>query len=206
MVLSQPVGPTGGTDDACQAIVELVTEHPDRFAFAGPKYQLGSSDDLHLTTDGYRRLGAMNARAISQAGMLGGTWYGCMPIISSLVRNGATIDLDFHVPVEPLVFNTTDVTEPTGTVKGFQWSDSTSSATVSTVTITGPHSVRVVLSNTPTGSSKKLWYGHDALPGRAAGAPPITTGRRGNLVDSSTDVDTAGNPIPNWCACFSLDA
>jgi len=190
LILSQPIGDTGGTYDTLAAQCDLAMAFPSRI-YCFPKYNLYSSDSLHLTgSTGYTVMGQTFAKVLQAVSLAGGQWVGCLPV--TCLRTTSTVDLTVNCELGPLVIDTTVVSDPGN--YGFEWYDSTSSATVSSVAIVAPNKVRVTLSGTPTGASKALRYAFTASPARSAGAP--VTGRRGCIRDS------AGNYLP----AFNLSA
>jgi hypothetical protein len=84
--------------------------------------------------------------------------------------------------------------------KGFEFADSTNSATVTGATASGS-TVDVILSAAPTGTNRKIRY---AWSGN--GKPGTSTGVGGSLRD--TDADRAlyygDQQLYNWCPIFEL--
>jgi hypothetical protein len=84
---------------------------------------------------------------------------------------------------------------------GFEWSDSTSSAYVSSVTISDATAgiITVTLNTTPTGNSKALRYAYSST-----GVKGVTTGRRGCIRDSDTTSGVLdGVTLQNWLVHFN---
>lgn len=164
----------------------------------GPKYQLEYAPDLvHLSNHGYQQMGEYYSKAYDKVrrGERG------LPLYpTSIVRNGATVDVTFHVPVPPLVLDTTLVVAAEG--MGFIWVNdpegdilaSQVGQTPSTsVVLTGSNSVRITLQSDP------------GAPGRLAYAQKAGH-QRGNLRDSDTTVTSRlGYDLYNWCVHFDED-
>lgn len=151
----------------------------------GPIYQLDQDGALHLSEAESFKLGELHARAYRAVVVDGGTWEPVHPGRIDLIGNELIVR--FHVPVEPLVFDTDLMVARTN--YGFSYTDDTSSAAVSSVAITGDNEVTVTLDATPTGANGRLKYG--------------ATAYGGNLRDSSTDTSVLDDAaLPNWCCAF----
>ncbi len=167
--------------------------NPTGILIACPRYFLPYVDDLHHNAAAYRWLGEYFAKAYEAAIFQGLTWRPVSP--ATVSRSGAVVTIDFHVPVAPLVFDTTLVTDPGN--KGFSYTDDSSSASVSSVAITGPTQVQVTLNTTPTGANKRMRYAY------ASGSSGGSAGPRGNLRDSDNRTSLYGNSLYNWCLHFN---
>ena len=167
-----------------------------KIVMVGPKYIFEYADGLHLTADSYRWLGEYYAKAYRRVILEGLPWEPVRP--RSVVRTGAHIDVHFHVPVRPLVIDTTRVSNPGN--YGFQYTDDTSGGSppaITGVTLTGPSSLRVTLASTPSAGNQRLRY---AYASGTYGGP--TTGPRGCLRDSDATVSRDGKDLFNWCVHF----
>lgn len=71
---------------------------------SGPKYQYPSAEGVHLTADGYRLLGEKYGQVYFERAILGDGWRPLEPV--ALERKGAVLTVRFHVPVQPLVWET----------------------------------------------------------------------------------------------------
>lgn len=173
--------------------LKVSVDYPDRFILTGPGYFIEhAADGTHMLADGYQRLGCNNARAAK--GFFERRRF--IPTSArSAKRTGDKVIVDFYVPFPPLVLDLVNVTDPGN--YGFRWSDSTNSATVTSVRLITPSSVEVSLSAVPTGSDGYIGIADIGTAG-AAGGP--RTGMRSNLRDSSQDFDSFGVPLYNW-AC-----
>lgn len=111
-------------------------------------------DVTHYSTLGRMMQGELTALALRSIERTG-TW---QPLdVRSISRNGSTIVVDLHNPGGPILFDT-DWVEAIANF-GFSFSDSTGSATVSQVAITGRNQITVTLSAVPSGNNKVLRYG-----------------------------------------------
>jgi hypothetical protein len=170
--------------------------NPDIY-MVGPKYQLTYAvDNIHLPNTGYRWWGEYFGKAIAHVAN-GETVTALMP--AQVVRNGNVISARFDVPKGPIVFDTINV--PAQTNKGFEYTDDSSSASISSVAIDGTDTVRITLNTVPTGANPKLRYAYTGVPGGRPGADS-TNGARGNLRDSDDTVSLYGNNLYNWAVHF----
>lgn len=145
----------GSIPKAAYAMLSAYEANPSKSILVGPKYFLQYAvDGVHLTNHSYRRLGEYYAKAWNKVIVQGGVWSPLRPI--SQVLNGKNIDITFTGNVGDLVLDTTLVSNPGN--YGFLYSDSTTSATISSVNLIGSDKVRITLSNTPTGTNKKITY------------------------------------------------
>lgn len=164
-----------------------------------------NEDGIHMPPNSYRWLGAYFGKVMDWMLTTGRTdWKPVQP--EAIYRNGRVITIKFHVPVKPLVFDTTLVTNPGN--YGFKVFNSANvEQTISTVGIENGDTVKIVLSAEPV-SNVIVKYAQGS--GNDTNAGP-TTGARGNLRDSDATVAkvldlTTGQPYPlqNWCPIFSL--
>ena len=170
--------------------LQAALEHPADFVCAGPKYWLETADDgEHLTALSSMRAGVMHAGAAA-AILRGESW---LPThVYSASRDGAIIDLLVNTPRGPLVIDTKNVSDPGN--YGLRYVDSTGSATISGVVVTG-NRIRVTLSAVPTGTGGYIGIADTGTSG-AKGGP--TTGPRACLRDSDPIYDMNGQPVWNW--------
>ena len=80
-------------------------DHAADIVCSGPKYQYPSKEGVHLTAEGYRLLGEKYGQVYFERVILGRDWQPLQP--TTIGRNGAVITVRFHVPVPPLVWETT---------------------------------------------------------------------------------------------------
>jgi hypothetical protein len=180
--------------------LEAHVRAPGKVIVVTPNYPFkhDPTDCLHYTNYSERRLGAYFAKVYQKVVVEGGTWEPVRPI--KVERAGKVITITYTVPVPPLVFDETRVTNPGNS--GFTYEDDAGSAAIASVALAGPDKVTVTLTAEPTGSNKKLRYALNAptidpCPGPERGA-------RGNLRDSDTTQgyhhDEADKPYElfNW--------
>ena len=128
---------------------QLGVQHPGDFVCTGPKYQYpahSDGDGIHLNVTGYELLGEKTAEIYYQRAVLGQDWQPLAP--TGVSRNGRVVTVQFHVPVEPLNWDTSfDAPKITAWAngKGFELFSATSSTvttsstniTISSVAISG---------------------------------------------------------------------
>src|SRR5207244_7152347 len=79
-------------------------EHPGAVVCVGPKYQYDYIGDLlHLTNEGYERLGEKLGQAYFQHVVRGAPWRPLEPIAAT--RHGRGVAVRFRVPVAPLAWD-----------------------------------------------------------------------------------------------------
>ena len=179
------------------------------------------TDCLHYTNHSQRRLGAYFAKAYQKVVVENGVWEPTRPL--SITRVGATLVVKYVVPVPPLVIDTTRVAVPNPAafavtaarpnpivpVLGFIFRDSTNSAKITSVVVSGPDEVTITLDKTPTGTGKMLRYAYERQSTGACPGP--TNGARGNIRDSDSTpgyYSDAGNKpyeLFNWSVAFQMD-
>lgn len=162
-----------------------------------PKYYFNYSDRHHLTGASSRWLGEYYGKVIKKVVIDHESWRPLSP--DSAVRSGNIIYANFHVPAGSLTFDTTLVSARTN--YGFEYYDSTSSATISSVEILDSDTVKVTLSGTPTGANQRLRYAYTGVPGTNTGAQNAGSAA-GNLRDSDPYPSLYGNTLYNWAVHF----
>jgi hypothetical protein len=161
--------------------------NPGKIFLVGPKYHLPYADGLHLTNHGSRQLGEEFARAYYHTVVLGRRWEPLRPL--SVEGSGNQIDVRFHVPTPPLVFDTDLVSSQTN--YGFVYTPGgAETQTISDVDIVAADTVRITLSGSPT-----IW---GTLKYAYSLSPPA-----GNLRDSDATESRHGYDLFNWCVIFS---
>jgi len=78
-------------------------DHAADMVCSGPKYQYPSREGIHLTVDGYQQLGEKYGQIYYQRVVLGNNWQPLQP--TNIERKGAVITIHYHVPVPPLVWD-----------------------------------------------------------------------------------------------------
>jgi hypothetical protein len=166
---------------------------PGKVILIGPTYHLSfATDGIHYNSAGNRRLGAYFAKAYAKTTLGGQAWEPLRPLQVTRVANVVTVK--FLVPVPPLVLDTIRVSDPGN--YGFEFVDD-SGAEITNVSLAGPDTVVITLSQTPTGSNRKLTYAT-----RSGTFPGPTSGVRGNLRDSDSSISLAGEGLENFCVSF----
>lgn len=172
-------------------------DNPTEIVLVAPKYFFNYSDRHHLTGASSRWLGEYYGKVIKKVVIDHETWRPLSP--DSAVRSANVIDVNFHVPAGVLAFDTTLVSSRTN--KGFEYYDSTSSATISSVAILDSDTVRITLSGTPTGANQRIRYAYTGVPGTDTGAQNAGSAA-GNLRDSDPYPSLYGNTLYNWAVHF----
>lgn len=168
-----------------------------KLQLVGPKYFMPYADGVHLTNHGYRQLGEYFAKAYRSAILEDKPWEPLRPI--AVTRVGAKITVRFHVPVPPLVLDTTLVKDPGS--YGFDFVDSAlKTPKILTVVLAGPDVVEITLAAEPTGNNMLIRYAYKGVPTAPAGPQ---TGARGNLRDSDATPSRHGYALYNWAVHFA---
>lgn len=168
---------------------------------ATPKYFMRQGDTNHLHAEWYAIRGEYYAKCWRRLFVEAGAWTGLRH--TTVVRSGASIVVTLEGRVGSLVFDTAGL--PAAPNMGFVYSDSTASASIAGVAITGANQITVTLSGVPTGSSKRLSYAWEN-PGTLPGLP--YAGAIGNVRDSDPTPSHAGvagyATLPNWLQSFNV--
>lgn len=213
LFMSQPSSFGKGVANATLAILQAHEDTPDTHILVGAKYHLdydiggpgpGDDDNVHLSERGYWLDGEYKAKAIAATAFGLSRWQPLSPIRAGVSRTGADIDIPMHVPVPPLVIDTTTISERSGTVAGFVAVDTVTSAVlpIDTVTLADATTVRLTLAFSPSNPVRVEYAleGHVTFPRIEAERP------RGNLRDSDlTPSSLDGRPLYNWCVHFNLE-
>jgi hypothetical protein len=172
-------------------------DNPSEIVLVAPKYFFNYSDRHHLTGASSRWLGEYYGKVIKKVAVDHEDWRPLSP--DSATRSGNIVYVDFHVPAGVLAFDTTLVSSRTN--KGFEYYDSTSSATISNVEILDDDTVKVTLSGVPTGSNQRIRYAYTGTPGTNTGAQNAGSAA-GNLRDTDPYPSLYGNTLYNWAVHF----
>jgi hypothetical protein len=162
-----------------------------------PKYFLTYSDGVHLTAQSYRHLGEYYGKALKRVLVDHLPWDPLKPV--KITQSGATITVDFAVPVPPLAIDTTLVLAQTN--YGFEYADDASSATINSVSITDADTMTITLSAPPTGANPRLRYAYTGVSGSGAGCNQAGSAR-GNIRDSDATPSLYGSNLNNWLVHF----
>lgn len=192
-----------------QAQWKIGVDHPGYLVCSGPKYQYPYADDgIHLLANGYRQLGEKYAQIYFERVVQGKDWQPLYPI--HIKRKGTVITIRFHVPVSPLVWDTTFETPHQSVAewkvgKGFEvTSASDQKVAIQSVEISG--SSVVITCATDPGPNALVSY---AMVGekQKMNAPCPGTFRWGLLRDSDPFIGADTKlPQPNYCVAFEIKA
>ena len=158
------------------------------------------SDGVHLTSHGSRWMGAYLGKATFEV-LTKGQHNPLQP--RKVMRGGKVVTVKFDVPTPPLVWDTTQVTNPGD--YGFEVWDGSKKIAIDSINIAGDDSVKIVLSSEPTGDVEVRYA--MGTPGQPGGP---TTGPRGNLRDSDpASCYFSAEPgynytLHNWCVIFKM--
>ena len=186
---------------------QIGVDHPTDVVCSGPKYQYAYyTDGVHLVTEGYRQLGEKYGQVYYERMVQGRNWQPLQP--TSVERSGQVITVHFHVPVPPLVWDTTFPDPHTDLPawqagKGFEVRATSGNITINSVEISGD-SVQVTCDGTLPASS--LIVGYAMIQNAAAMTTPHSgTLRWGLLRDSDPFVGAMTQlPQPNWSVAFEM--
>jgi hypothetical protein len=207
MIVSQQ-NSTNDRSPSTLAAWRLGIDHPDRVVCSGPKYQYPyTSDAVHLLVEGYEALGEKYGQVYYERVILGNGWRPLQP--TSFERTGRIITVHFHVPVPPLIWETTfqlphqtSLTEWSAG-RGFELRNGANRIAISTVEIVGD-AVRITAGADLPATGVTIGY---ALTGDPT---PMTTPfpgvvRWGALRDSDPFVGaTTQRAQPNFAVAFEL--
>lgn len=177
--------------------LKAAEDNPGKIVVVGPKYQFNYSDRHHLTAASSRWAGEYYGKVIKHVAVDHETWRPLSP--DSAERTDNVIYADFHVPEGELAFDTTLVSARDN--YGFEYYDTTSSATISSVELYDEDTVKITLSQTPTGQNQRLRYAYTGVPGTDTGAQNDGSAA-GNLRDTDPYPSLYGNTLYNWAVHF----
>jgi len=184
--------------------------HPGDVVCSGPKYQYPyyPTDHTHLVTDGYRQLGEKYGQIYFERVVLGHDWRPLAP--TTVERTDArTITVHFHVPVPPLVWETTftpphQLTAEWQAGNGFELRMGATRIAIASVDFAGDDAVVITTASDLPASGVLLDYAL-ATDGQAMSAPFVGTLRWGLLRDSDPFVGAGTQlPQPNYAVAFEL--
>lgn len=169
----------------------------DNIFMVTPTFPFPRTDFAHLTATGYRWMGYYFGRAHYQTSVLNQPWRPLEPEYIS--GQGNKVDIQFHVPEPPLVWDTSQVPETTDL--GFAVEDDGGQKTISDIETIGAYIVRLTLSET-LDTNPRVRCGMDYC------STDLGAGDGGgthNLRDSSADVMALGQDVYhmyNWAVHF----
>lgn len=174
-----------------------------RIVLACPTYQLSYvGDNIHYTNVSKRLIGEYFEKATRKFIFEGRDWVPVSPkpFNTWTVNAGAgTILIPMNVPIGPLAFDTTLVTDPGN--KGFSYVDS-AGRTIANVQITGANSDQILITlSGPIASTAVVNYAYSNGTNNTSG--PVT-GARGCLRDSDSSLSRwdGATHLYNWCVIF----
>jgi hypothetical protein len=164
-------------------------------------------DNLHLTNESSWLLGEYHSRAVYETMVRrNGKWRPLEPV--SVDWANTYVDIKFHVPRGHLALDNTLVAAAPNFGFDIRESGAVVTSLISSVSVTGPDTVRLALSR-PAAADALLSYARGRAGDPAASGPVI--GARGNLRDTHGLYDTATSPLGNtfalhnWCVMFELN-
>jgi len=199
-------------DRATSTLAEwkIGVDHPGDVVCSGPKYQYPyyAGDHVHLVTDGYRQLGEKYGQIYFERVVLGHDWQPLAP--TSVERTDArTITVHFHVPVPPLVWETTFTPPHQSSPEwqagnGFELRTSTARIAIASVDFSGDDAVQITTVADLPASGVFVDYAL-TTDGPTMSAPFVGTFRWGLLRDSDPFVGAATQVAqPNYAVAVEL--
>jgi hypothetical protein len=187
---------------------KIGVDHPADIVCSGPKYQYPSAEGIHLTTDGYRLLGEKYGQIYYQRVVLGRDWQPLQP--GAVEHTGAVLTVRYHVPVPPLVWETTfQSPHPSlpewSAGRGFEVSAADGArVAIASVAISGD-TVVITCASDP-GANARVGYAMFGEKNRMT-APFNGTFRWGQLRDSDPFTGAVTRQFqPNYSVAFELTA
>jgi hypothetical protein len=190
-------------------------DHPGAAICSGPKYQYPYfADGVHLTTDGYDRLGEKYGEVYHHAVVLGEPWQPLQPV--SATASGSVVSVKFHVPVGPLAWDD-GIVAPQGVQpewvdgRGFEVTLASAPEKIVSVAISGAamDTVDITCSDTVEGQNVSVAYAYSAGTKITQTLQPDgytylnSTLRWGQLRDSDPFVgQMTGFAQPNYAVAF----
>ena len=172
-------------------------EHP-RIFLVCPKYQFSYKDYAHILANDTKWLGEYYAKVKKIVVDEGRDWLGLRPKALTKIDD-RTVEIDFYVPVAPLVFDEVSVSNPGN--YGFYLYNAGTVAIESVELLATENKVRIVATDVIPPSAT-ITYAFDNGVGGKSGK---TEGARGNLRDSDPAVSQDGKfNLYNWAFSFEL--
>jgi hypothetical protein len=180
--------------------LQAALDHPQQIMLLGPEYVYATQpvDGIHLLNTSYRALGGLAGQIVDIVSRQGKVWVGTLP--TSITVAGSVITAQFHVPAGSLVCDTTTFTEPVSGMCGFEFHQTGPSPPSMLSAVPSGNTVTVTLSGPPSGTAY-LAYAKTGTIGAHAGP---ATGPRGNLRDSDTTTDQAGDNMWHYAPSFDI--
>jgi hypothetical protein len=193
----------GSRSASTQAQWRVGVELPGEIVCSGPKYQYAyAADGVHLVTLGYQMLGEKYGQVYYERRVAGRDFQPLQPL--ELSRAGRSVNVRFHVPVAPLVFDT-GLPIPHATAaawaagRGFEVWQNERRVTIQSVEIAGDSVVITCAEDIGPGYTLGYAATSDGV------LRPGGTRRWGQLRDSDPFVgSTTGRAQPNFAVAFEL--
>jgi hypothetical protein len=209
MLLSQQhSAPTGAGSSSIGTLAQwrIGVNRPGDIICTGPKYQYAYvNDNVHLTNPDYERLGEKYGQVFHQRVVLGNPWQPLQP--TTVERSGRVITVHFHVPVPPLVWDTTLAMPHQSAYtewapgRGFEVRAGSTRIAISGVAIAGD-SVQITCATDLPASGVVVGYASIA----DGTLRPNGTARWGQLRDSDPFVGSVTRMAqPNHCVAFEMN-
>lgn len=190
--------------------------YPNEIVCSGPKYQYPyTPDSIHMLVEGYEQMGEKYAQIYHERVVLGRDWQPLQP--TNVTRSARVITVTFHVPVAPLVWETSFQEPHRGTPawsagKGFELYAGAAPIGIASVEIVGD-TIQITADADLPATGVTVGYALSADPPTTDGgvlAPAMTqpfvgTFRWGLLRDSDPFVgSTTLKAQPNFAVAFEL--
>lgn len=178
---------------------EIAMQNPNFYIL--PFYFGNSVDNQHFQKEVYRRVGGLAGVALKRMLIDGEK---IKPIyIKNCNVQGKIVTLKYHVPVLPLVLDTSEISNPGN--YGYKIMDGLREVNILSVEKSGPENIKIVSDENIEGFD--LYYGYNGaqyVPGVSGIVVNTTYGMRGNLRDSQGDeikINIGGNEVSlhNYC-------
>lgn len=177
------------------AQLDAAIDHPLIY-MSTPLYHFDyHTDGIHLLAASAKHLGGYMAIVYNKVLVEGQDWSPVRPL--SYVKSGSDVTISMHVPVGPLVLDTTLL--PAQTNYGFAAFDSGGTPiSITGVTLVDTDKVKITTTS-PIPSGGYITYAQSAQP-----EPARSLGGCGNLRDSQgASMIYLGKPMHNWCVLFT---
>ncbi|WP_433937760.1 dockerin [Sorangium cellulosum] len=206
-VSQQHAYPTGSNQRSASTLAQwqVGVDRPGEIICSGPKYQYPyASDNIHMTVDGYERLGEKLGQIYHEKVVQGRDWRPLEP--TRVERSGRVITVHFHVPVPPLAWDNTLPAPHQGALtewsqgKGFEVRTGSSRIRINSVEISGS-SVRITVGSDLPATGVFVGYAMTSDGTAFAGR----TWRSGQLRDSDPFVGSMTRVAqPNYAVAFEM--
>ncbi|RCX14818.1 dockerin type I repeat protein [Anaerobacterium chartisolvens] len=203
-LVQQHTYPSTGTAFSTTAQWRAGVDYPGDIICIGPNYQRTyGSDRVHLLSSGYQQLGEKFGQVYYERVVLGHDWKPLQP--TGATKSGRVITVNFHVPVAPLVWDST-LPAPNQSSqtewrngKGFEVTANGSKITISSAEISGS-SVKITCASDLPASGVNVGYAFTGGTARSNGSY-----RWGLLRDSDPFKGSiTGASQPNFCVAFQI--